>query len=104
MTTSKQTIGDIMIYIKQTAYMIADELLQDEWANWSYDGAHALAEYLEELAEDMDIELDIVAIRCEFNEYSNLEELKNCYHDTPIHEILEYVVARGDGFVIAREF
>ena len=93
-----------MIYIKQTAYMVADELLQDEWANWSYDGAYALAEYLEELSEDVDIELDIVAIRCEFNEYSNLEELKKCYPDTPIHEILEYVVARGDGFVIAREF
>lgn len=95
-----------MIYIKLTSSMIADELLQDNYANWSREGAYALAEYLEELSEETgsNIELDIVAIRCEFNEYESLEELKKCYSDVSIYEILEYVVARGDGFVIAREF
>lgn len=55
---------------------IANELLADENANWSRAGAFALAEYLENLEEDswVDMELDVVAIRCEFNEYSTALE------------------------------
>lgn len=95
-----------MIYIKQESYMIADELLQDEWANWSHEGAHALADYLEQFSYDIgeDIEFDRVAIRCEYSEYASLEEVKKDYSSTPIHEIMEYVVARGEGFVIIRQF
>jgi hypothetical protein len=55
---------------------IANELLADENADWSRAGAFALAEYLENLEEDswVDMELDVVAIRCEFNEYSTALE------------------------------
>jgi hypothetical protein len=57
-------------------YDIANELLADENADWSRAGAFALAEYLENLEEDswVDMELDVVAIRCEFNEYSTALE------------------------------
>jgi hypothetical protein len=57
-------------------YDIANELLADENADWSRAGAFALAEYLEDLEEDswVDMELDVVAIRCEFNEYSTALE------------------------------
>jgi hypothetical protein len=52
---------------------IADELYRDEYANWSWAGAVALAEYLEECDNDSgeDSELDIVDIRCNFSEYSS---------------------------------
>jgi len=62
-----------------------DDLRSDEYANWTYSGASALYDYLQELSDDMgqDIEFDRVALRCEFNEttidelaeqYSNLKE------------------------------
>jgi len=52
----------------------ADLLKADENANWSYNGAKALIQYLEELDEgaEEERELDIVAIRCEFSEYKSL--------------------------------
>ena len=57
-----------------TTYDIANELQQDSNANWSHYGAYALAEYLEELEADTgeEMELDIVAIRCDYSEYSSL--------------------------------
>jgi hypothetical protein len=57
-----------------TTYDIAHELQQDSSASWSYYGAYALAEYLEELEAETgeEMELDIVAIRCDYSEYSSL--------------------------------
>ena len=57
-------------------YDIVNELLADENADWSRAGAFALADYLEELEEGTgeEMELDRVAIRCEFNEYSTALE------------------------------
>ena len=65
-----------------TTYDIANELLQDEYKSWSHRGAFALAEYLEEYEESTgeEMELDVVAIRCDFNEYSSLIEWANEYH------------------------
>lgn len=57
-----------------TTYDIARELLADERAAWSYAGAMTLAEWLEasEEASGEEMELDIVAIRCEFGEHASL--------------------------------
>jgi len=54
---------------------IANELYADKNAGWTYAGARALAEYLEELEADTgdEIELDVVALRCDFSEYASLE-------------------------------
>ena len=54
----------------------ADLLYRDEFAGWSYAGAHAICEYLEQLEEDIgeDIEFDPVAIRCDYSEYGSLDE------------------------------
>jgi hypothetical protein len=60
----------------QAAHM----LLDDDNANWSRAGAFALAEYLEELEEDMgneEIEFCPCSIRCEFSEYADLQEWAN---------------------------
>lgn len=60
---------------------VAYQLKSDEYAGWSYNGAMALAEYLEELEESTgeDIELDIVAIRCDFSEYGSAVEAAEEY-------------------------
>lgn len=57
-----------------TQYDIAHELMQDDNANWSHNGAYAIANYLKELEEDMgeSFEFDAVAIRCDFSEYESL--------------------------------
>ena len=52
---------------------IVNHLLRDTNARWSRDGAEALAEHLEEMEESIgeEMELDVVAIRCDFSEYSS---------------------------------
>ena len=56
-----------------TASEAADRLMGDEYAGWTYHGARALVEHLEELEEETGepIELDVVAIRCDYSEYSS---------------------------------
>ena len=51
-------------------------LMQDDCARWSYKGAHALIEHLEQLEEDCgdEIEFDRVAIRCDWSEYGSAVE------------------------------
>ena len=54
----------------------ARRLYEDEYAGWSYGGARALVEYLEELEDEIgeEIEFDVVALRCEYTEYGSAEE------------------------------
>ena len=63
----------------------ADMLRRDEYAGWSYDGAEALVEYLEQYEQDLgeQVELDVVAIRCDFSEYSSALEaaIDNGYNE-----------------------
>lgn len=58
-----------------TTYQIADALYGDQYAGWTRSGAYALAVYLEDLEEDLgeEMELDVVAIRCDFSEYPSLQ-------------------------------
>tara|TARA_R110000751_G_scaffold93146_1_gene181946 strand:+ start:348 stop:650 length:303 start_codon:yes stop_codon:yes gene_type:complete len=50
---------------------------------FSYEGLDALFDYLEMLEDDIGepIELDVIAICCEYSEYDNLEEFQNDYGD-----------------------
>jgi hypothetical protein len=68
-----------------TTSQIADGLLDDQYANWSYKGAHAMAEHLEQLEADLgqDMEFDPVAIRCDFGEYEGLVEWAEQYFGSP---------------------
>lgn len=54
---------------------VANRLWQDDNANWSYAGARALAEYLEDIEGDTgeEMEFDRVAIRCDFAEWESLQ-------------------------------
>lgn len=49
--------------------------------NFTYAGLNALFEYLEQYEEDTgeEIELDVIAICCDFTEYKNLTEFKANY-------------------------
>ena len=64
---------------------IARALKSDENAAWSWAGARALAECLEQLEEDTgeEMELDVYAIRCDFSEFSGLREWVSEYHGEP---------------------
>jgi len=55
--------------------------------NFSYEGLGALFEYLEEYEDDTgnQIELDIVALCCDYNEYGDLDEYLKDY-DTDINK------------------
>ena len=55
-------------------------------ANFSCAGRKALFDYLEELEEDTgeEMELDVIALCCEFTEYSNVQEFVAAYDDSYI--------------------
>lgn len=70
---------------------------------FSYDGLKALFNYLEEVDEDM--ELDVIALCCEFKEYEDEEALCS-EHGMTIDEISDRaIVIRADnGAVIVSQF
>jgi len=77
--------------------------------NFSRDGLEKLFEYLEEYEEETgeQIELDVVAICCEYSEYENIEELKNSYPDIESIEELEnntLVIKIDDESFIIQDF
>ena len=75
---------------------------------FSYEGGTALFEYLEELEADcdIDIELDPVALRCEFTEYEDLDEIKDSYPDIETIDDLydNTTVITFDGGIIIADF
>ena len=97
-----------------------DALRRDQYAGWSYRGAIALVEYLEQYEQDLgeQVELDVVAIRCEYSEYKNAVEAAGQYdwvadsaEDAETNEelALEYlqertVVIEFDGGVIIQDY
>ena len=65
-----------------TEYQFRDEMIKPD-NGFSYEGAQALFNYLEQLEEDCNIslEFDPVAIRCDYVEYENLEELNKDFDE-----------------------
>ena len=80
-------------------YEIVNALLKDENAAWSYNGAKALAEYLEEYEEEcgIELELDVVAFRCEYAEYNSLEEWLMEYYGKTLEEAFKSAGVDLDG-------
>jgi hypothetical protein len=58
---------------------------------FSYEGTKALFEYFEQYEQDTgeQMEFDPVAIRCDFDEYENLQEIKENYQDIETLEDLQ---------------
>lgn len=71
-----------MIYKELNKSMFMDEFRKSETYkdNFTYEGLSALYDYLEELTESTgeDLELDIVAICCDYSEY-DIDELRQQY-------------------------
>lgn len=68
------------MFRKLDTHDVARELYEDTYNGFSWDGCLALAEWLEQYEEDTgtEMELDVVAIRCDFSEYdSALEAAKD---------------------------
>ena len=98
----------------------ADLLVADKDAGWSYAGARALVEHLENLEDDTgeEIEFDRVALRCDFSEYESAREAAEEYGWEPDEDAdseeaeeaaLEWLndrttVITFDGGVIVRQF
>lgn len=86
----------------------------DEWNNWedrkntfSYEGKKALFDYLEEYENDSGekVELDIIALCCEYTEYDSLEDLQASYSDIEsIEQLNNYTqvlpIENTDRFII----
>lgn len=86
------------------------ELLADEYANWTVDQAQALLEHYDLMSEDMgeDLELDTVAIRCEWSAYASIKEAL-ADHGSPItweglQEETFTIEGLNDGSVLVHEF
>lgn len=78
--------------------------------SFSYDGANALQEYLDELSEDIgeDIEYDPIAWCVEYSEYKNIKEFNNdagYIEDVTIDGLKDSTtVIEFDGGLIVQDF
>jgi len=54
----------------------------DRYGQFGYDGLKALYEYLEDLGDDIgeEIELDVIAICCDYTLYDNIQEFNKNYN------------------------
>ena len=75
--------------------------------NFSRAGLSALYDYFEQLEEDIGnpIELDVIAICCEYSEYESLEEFQKDYGDDyqsidEIEQVTTVIPIDDDGFII----
>jgi len=75
--------------------------------NFSRNGLIALYEYLEMLGEDLgqEIELDVIALCCEYAEYDNLEEFQADYSEDyetieDIQNATSVIMIDDDSFII----
>jgi hypothetical protein len=75
--------------------------------NFSRAGLSALYDYFEQLEEDIGnpIELDVIAICCEYSEYESLEEFQKDYGDDyqsidEIEQVTTVIPVDDSGFII----
>ena len=71
-------------------YEFVDEM-SNKGNGFSWDGAGALYDYLEQLEQDCEEEFnfDPIAFRCEYNEYENFKAVQNDYKDIESIDDLE---------------
>tara|TARA_R100001015_G_scaffold15416_1_gene7370 strand:- start:353 stop:649 length:297 start_codon:yes stop_codon:yes gene_type:complete len=64
-------------------YQFTDWFMKHRPNNFSYEGTKALFDYLTELEENLDhqIEFDPIAFCCEYDEYDSIEECLKQYDD-----------------------
>ena len=101
-----------MIYTQMSNVDMISDLMQDDSAKWSYSQAEALAEYYDQLSDEINesIEWDAVAIRCEWSVYDSEEEVVNAYENgreitnfNDIHDRTTVLVC-SDSSILLQEF
>jgi hypothetical protein len=91
--------------MKKTVY--SSEFCNEMTNNgFTWDGAKALFDYIEEYEGDTgeDVEFDAVALRCEYTEYADLEEIQANYSDIDSIDDLRdntIVIEFDSGIIIA---
>lgn len=91
-------------------YDFIDEFRGGQYENnFSYEGLKALFEYFEQYEEDEgeEIELDVVAIACDWTEYESFEEIKENYNCIKtLDDLYSYtsVIEVDNGNIIIMDF
>ena len=69
-----------------------DLLRTDEYAGWSYKGATALVEYLEDLEEDLgeEITFNCIDFRCDFSEYHSVQDWITSHFGRTLEDALKF--------------
>ena len=71
-------------------------------------GLSALYDYLEEYSEELgdDLELDVIALCCEFTEYKTIKDALEEYNFTSIQELTDntFILHTNDGGIIVQDF
>ena len=77
-----------MIIETMTIEQVAHALYQDEFANWTYEGAYALADYMDTLSAELgeDIKFNRIEWRGDFNEFSSLDDYIEQYSGEGIED------------------
>ena len=100
-----------------TAYRFRDAFKKSDTYknNFSYEGLHALFEYIEQYEDDCgeEFEFDMVGICCDYTEYDSLEDFNADYssddkvytiddirEETVVIEIPDYSIAKKKRFII----
>jgi hypothetical protein len=85
--------------ITLSTYEVSSQLMSDDYAGWTYEEARVLAEYYEQLEEDTGEEIifNACSIRCDWNSYSSIQEVRNAYPSCPEEEdeALEWLEERA---------
>ena len=87
-----------------TTKQAVNELMADEYADWSYEAATALVEWIEDFEENQGepIEFDPIGLRCEFSEYT-ATDLVEAYGMT-LEEIRENTMVLDLGTLTNQSF
>ena len=87
-----------------TTNQAVTELLKDDNANWSYEGATALVEWIEDFEENQGepIEFDPVGLRCEFSEYTATDLMEE--YSMTLEEIRDRTLVLELGTLTNRSF
>jgi len=75
-----------------------DLLRTDEYAGWSYKGATALVEHLEDLEEDLgeEINFNCIDFRCDFSEYKSVQDWLTSHFGRPLEDALKWASIEHD--------
>jgi len=76
--------------------------------NFSYEGLEALFDFLESMEDECstELELDVVALCCDFTEYKSFDEIKDDHNSVESLDDLYYhtTVIEFDGGIIIQHF